>query len=393
MPDTLALLRDKLTNDPSRANDSFSEDINDANEVLLDPFSSDGEKETAMREWLKGFSAQPCVFGKIAGGKGGLDFCFITSKDITQADEHVADKIGSARRFWKQRAFVGMPKHGFMLVVCDKAIATAMPDESLYAFALHLQKLAGWSSKPESRNNDLVQEWLYLRHPVDGRIAKFTFSVDFFASAADKRWWHDHRVPGGMAFTANSLGHMARHQEWYDHRTERVEWALRTAMNTIASAATEHPHCPATYLFDLKDGKPVRDFNWPGPNPLPPAKKFEGKDCGSYGGYLHTDHAIRAEFFRPDPSPLYQADPYLMDFTYIFDTAEIDNLLFMVGEEVTQQEVEADIGPIGDLLTISAGPAPFVGVRPEVAARRIEDSLSRLRSRAISEEDIERLLD
>jgi hypothetical protein len=392
MLDTLASLRDNLNADNSRADRPFSDDIVDANEVLLDPFSSDAEKEAAMKEWLKGFSAQPCVFGKIAGSKGGMDFCFITSKDIAESDASVAAKIADARRFWKQRAFVGMPKHGFMLVVCDRSVAFAEPDEALRRFALHLQKLAGWPAMPESRNNDLVQEWVYLRNPHDGPILKFTFSVDFFAAAADRKWWHDHRVPGGIAFTANSLGHMARHQEWYDRRGERVEWALRTAMNTINSAATGHPHCPATYLLDLKDGKPIREFNWAGSNPLPPAKNFEGKDCGSYGGYLHTDHAIRVEFFRSDACPMHHTDPYLMDFTYIFDTAEFDNLTFMVGEEVTQKDVEADIGPIGDLQTISAGPMVVTGSRPEIAAHRIDDALGRLRARAMSEEDIERLL-
>jgi hypothetical protein len=393
MPDTLASLRDQLTPDLERAEKPFSDDIADANEVLLDPFSSDAEKEGAMREWLKGYSAQPCVFGKIAGSKGGMDFCFIRSEDINASDERVIEKIAAARRFWKQRAFVGMPKHGFMVIVCDKDVAFAAADEALYRFSLRVQKLARWPAAPESRNNDLVQEQLYLTNPHDGKIVRFTFSVDYFASAADQRWWHDHRVPGGIAFTANSLGHMARHQQWYDKRGERVEWALRTAMNTIDSAATEHPYCPATYLLDLQGGKPVREFNWNGSNPMPPAKNFEGKDCGSYGGYLHTDHAIRAEFFRPDACPMHHANPYLMDFTYIFDTAEADHLTFMVGEEVSREEVEAAIGPIGDTETISAGPSTLTGARPAVAAQRIGDAIERLRSKAMSDDEIERLLD
>ena len=228
----------------------------------------------------------------------------------------------------------------------------------------------------------------------DERIVKFTFSVDFFAAAADQRWWHDHRAPGGIAFTANSLGHMARHQEWYDNRSERVEWALRTAMNTIDSAATEPPFCPATYLLDLKDGKPEQDFTWTGSNPLPPAKSLEGKDCGSYGGYLHTDHAIRAEFFRPDACPMHYHEPYLMDFTYIFDTAATDNLQFMVGQDVSQADVEADLGQVGDMQTIAADTATEPVVRrPAEAAYRINSALDRLRSRAMSDAEIERLLD
>ena len=89
-------------------------------------------------------------------------------------------------------------------------------------------------------DNEIVDEWLYLRHPKTNNLVKFVFSIDFFATAGDRRWWHDHRIPGGIAFTANSLGHMAKREEWYGHRTDRTEWALRTAMNTIAEAATKN---------------------------------------------------------------------------------------------------------------------------------------------------------
>lgn len=393
MSNDLQTLRGQLLTDPWRVDHPFPVDINDANDVLLDLFSSDSEKEVAIREWLKDHEAQPCVFGKIAGSKAGMDFCFITARDIDTSDEHVAAKIAAARRFWKQRAFSALPKHGFMLVICDTAVANAVPDERLYRFSLLVQRLAGWEAKPESRSNDLVQESVFLRNPNTGKAAKFTFSVDYFASAADQRWWHDHRTPGGLAFTANSLGHMAKYQQWYGKMGERTEWALRTAMNTINSAATDHPYCPATYLLELKDGKPAREFTWNGPKPLPPAKSYEGKDCGSYAGYLHTDHAIRSEFFQPDPCPMHYKDPYLMDFTYIFDTSEADNLTFMVGEDANSEEVEAELGPLGDLHAVAAvGPAG-PGPRPVVAGDRINNALNRLRSRAMSEEEIDRLLE
>jgi hypothetical protein len=55
-----------------------------------------------------------------------------------------------------------------------------------------------------------------------------------------------------MAFTANSLGHMARYQEWYGEKEERTEWALRTAMNTIASVS------PSETLMTLPVNSPAR---------------------------------------------------------------------------------------------------------------------------------------
>ena len=85
----------------------------------------------------------------------------------------------------EQRALRGEPRHGFMLVVCDPKVCKANPDQMLYQFALHLQRLAGWRTQPESRGNDIVYEWLYLRDPKTTEIVKFTFSVDFFAAAGD----------------------------------------------------------------------------------------------------------------------------------------------------------------------------------------------------------------
>jgi hypothetical protein len=260
VPESLSSLRSGLTADPTRQLQGFSEDIEKAHRVLHNPLAQDYERQRAMELWLFGRDTQPCVFGKIAARQQKMHFCFITAADIGNSDNHVRDKIASARSLWKRRAASGIPEHGFMLVVCDKDVAYAKANEDLKKFAEHLQCLVGWRCREGERGNDISDEWLYLRHPETKEIIKFTFSVDFFASAGDSGWWHDHRVPGGIAFTANSLGHMAKYLEWYEKKDLRIEWALRNAMNTIDSAAKEHPHRPATYLIDLENGEPVSNY-------------------------------------------------------------------------------------------------------------------------------------
>src|SRR5262249_52483422 len=145
-----------------------------------------------------------------------MHYCFLGPRDLVRSDDYIRSKIADARKLWKYRALDGIPEHGFMLSICDRRVAYAQPDEALLEFALHVQRLAGWQGRLDCRGNEIVDEWVYLRHPSTEDVVKFTFSVDFFASAADGKWWHDHRVPGGIAFTANSLGHMARWMEWYD---------------------------------------------------------------------------------------------------------------------------------------------------------------------------------
>jgi hypothetical protein len=189
LPATLADYRRLLAPDQwrQRKENKFSDDIATVNEVLHDPFASDPQRSDVLESWLSGRENQPCLFGRIAAKKDGISFCFLTTEDILSSDEHIRAKIAAKRRLWKQRALRGEPRHGFMLVVCDPKVCKANPDQMLYQFALHLQRLAGWPSKPECRGNDIVFEWLYLRNSKTGDIAKFTFSVDFFAAAGDRR--------------------------------------------------------------------------------------------------------------------------------------------------------------------------------------------------------------
>ena len=94
----------------------------------------------------------------------------------------------------------------------------------------------------------------------------FRFNLDFFAAAADGMWWHDHRFPGGIAFTANATGHMRAFMDWYrEPGRDHGAWAVTQAMMTIARS---HPTKPieesdktektaraegrVTWLLDLK---------------------------------------------------------------------------------------------------------------------------------------------
>ena len=86
------------------------------------------------------------------------------------------------------------------------------------------------------KGNSITSDYLYLKNPVDGAFVGFRFNADFFACAGDGRWWRDHRFPGGIAFTANSTGHMIATREWYESKSESRSWALKQAMFTIANA-------------------------------------------------------------------------------------------------------------------------------------------------------------
>jgi hypothetical protein len=212
-----------------------------------------------------------------------------------------------------------------------------------------------------------------MKNPQDELFYGFQFNVDFFAAAGDQRWWHDHRIPGGIAFTANSTGHMKAYRDWYeDPGSEHGEWALKQAMITIAqshptkagdSGAKPDPghEGRVTWLRDLDaKGRPLI-AQIPCPLRNVPTK-LEGKDWTRYEGLLHTDHAIREEFFADRDEPLTAPSPYIMDFTYLYDRSQEDYVNFTAGLCTLEEEVYAETG------------------RPETWATRAEDTFGELRT-------------
>lgn len=395
---TLAELYKLLKPDPWRSDpaNAFTEEMEVANRVLNHPFANPTQRREALEAWLQ--KHQPCIFGRIAAAKGSMHFCFLTIDDLLDGDDAVRVKIGESKKLWKQRALRGQARHGFMLVLCDRRVALANPDENLYRLSLHLQELAGWVGAAHIRGNAVADEWLYLQHPTTKEVVKFVFSVDFFAAAGDRRWWHDHRVPGGVAFTANSLGHMAKQQEWFLDQEDRIEWALRTAMNTIDTAAKKDssgraiPYGPATYLRKPAKGVPLKPFRWTKATKPVDSARLQEYDPGNYEGYLHTDHAVRVEFFLADVAPAHREEPYAMEFSYIFDTGNADHQKFVAGVGATPEEVEAELGKVEDLQFAAAAGSGTKPASSEAIPDQIEDALKKCRAWKMTPEELEGLL-
>jgi hypothetical protein len=358
MTDTYCLKRlfRRLKPDVWRSRTPFSEDMSTAQDVLFHTRATDGQKAEALSLWLQ--HHQPCLFGRIAAATGMLHYCVLNEEDLRESDQHVAEKIQHERLAWKQRSLrpdpgFSQPAHGFVLAVASSTVALATPDENLYQFACKIRDLWGC---PSSEENSGMMHWetLFLQNPQDSSYVRFTFGVDFFASQGDHRWWHDHRVPGGLAFTANSVGHMQRYREWYKGSKNQREWVLQTAMGTIHLSA-HTPHGKATWLRPLSGGRPViADIQCPFANPDKLKPELKGMDWTRYGGHLHTDHSIRKEFFseKPGKTPDLTNSEWLQDFTYLYDGRKKDHVRFMVGQIVSYDEVVVELGTLEDIQRI-----------------------------------------
>ncbi len=239
--ESLLSLHDKLREDRWRARHAFSKDMQQATKPMLKPFVYDHEVAEVLRLWC--MKRQPCQFGRAAANRGQIHFCVLRERDLADGDDAIKEKIATARQHWKQRALsdTQTPPHSFTLVFATDGLMLAAPDENLRRFADRLLELAGWGPDRQAKRgeNPISSDFLYLQNPVDDAYYGFQFNIDFFAAAGDKRWWHDHRLPGGIGFTANSTGHMKTFLDWYTEKgCDHGEWALKQAMITVAQA---HP--------------------------------------------------------------------------------------------------------------------------------------------------------
>jgi hypothetical protein len=367
-------LYSKLAEDKWRTQTPFSADIQKVHEVVFHPFRSDAQREEAYLLWLQ--RNQPCMFGRIVASKQRIHFCFLDEEDFTKSDQEIGEHIQRDRIAWKQRSLrpfpeLSNPAHAFLLVALTPRIAFAAPDVALRQFSEELLKVWGLQQSDEPSGR-MTWESLYLQHPKDLTYVRFQFSIGFFMAQGDGRWWHDHRIPGGLAFTANSTGHMRRFREWYEGLPGQEEWVLNTTMLTI-DAAADTPYGKATWLRPLINGKPlVSGLQCPFSDISKLKAELQGKDWTRYGGHLHTDHAVRDEFFWSEPEKVADITKteYLLDFTYLFDPRQQDFGRFIQGQYVSQNEVFDDIGNPEDYNKI-------VGKRPKPQSRSVDEVDSR----------------
>jgi hypothetical protein len=371
---TVVELFSRLSGDAWRIDHPFSNDILQANALLHNTAATEEEMGECLELWCQ--HLQPCQFGKAAANQGRIHFCFLREEAVSGwSDEEIAEWVGEEKRLWKQRAAFDFQRaaHSFVIVISSPRVALAAPDQHLRAFSARILELAGWGPNRRGvrRRNTITSDYLYLRNPADGCFYGFQFNADFFACAGDNRWWHDHRFPGGVAFTANSTGHMMRFREWYEGKDHAESWALTQAMLTIRNAApTQAPELSeaqnegrVTWLLPLNESGTPMAGNVRCPLAKVPTT-LNGKDWTRYEGLLHTDHAVREEFFTDRNFAPTRKKSYLMDFTYLYDQTQADFKEFSRGRLFTEAEVYSEIGRPEDWTHRSD---------PKITARRSAD--------------------
>jgi hypothetical protein len=136
-----------------------------------------------------------------------ISYCILTDADLDGSDEDIAKKIETAHLKWTGEASHG-GKSAFILLAASKRIAFAEPSAQLMEFA---RTLCSFLLLNDVQPDHAYLDELFLELPTPERQTwRWDVGVNYFAANGDKRWWQDHRIPGGIAFSLNSVGHMVR---------------------------------------------------------------------------------------------------------------------------------------------------------------------------------------
>jgi hypothetical protein len=319
-----------LEADPWRQASPYSSDIADATVRLLAADRSAAER--LLCEWLA--KNQPCLFGRIAARLGLLSFCILTEGDISAGDEHVRQTIQGSRLRWRALAYRG-DKSGFVIIVLANRIAAAAPNDRLRQFAVRLVELYLLADVTPDR---IYMDEIFLEiEKRDRQTWRWDCGVNFFGTQADGRWWHDHRVPGGVALSVNSVGHMVKSGHLKDlsilepsfrpHAVTTLAKALELAMRTISLAATTSSG-RATELLPVSAEAANR---CPVSQTSLPAGLADKNPC-EYAGWYHTDITIPSIYFRPDAERPRDASSFRLDFTYLFDDSVANPAFVTMGD-------------------------------------------------------------
>jgi hypothetical protein len=196
----------RLQPDPWRRDHRpFAPDIARCHAALFDNSRSRQEKADALAAWLA--ESQPCLFGQMEARQRRLAFCILTENDLEASDQDIRRWVVQAQTEWRRQALEGKSP-GFLIVAVSPAIAFARPGRELRELALRLcESYLGIADLDAILHDSLILE-IGQGEAVERRTWKV--GVNYFSAQGDGRWWHDHRIPGGLAFSMNSVGHMAR---------------------------------------------------------------------------------------------------------------------------------------------------------------------------------------
>jgi hypothetical protein len=306
----------QLEADERRRVDGFSPDLDAYHRKLFAPGVSRLDMASHINEWLLK-SRHPCQFARIAAGRSRHRYCILLERDLDRGDSEISSIIQTARQNWKSDALLGKTS-SLIVALLSERVAYARSDLKLRTLAEHLcRRVSGMAVTDVMLADEVaVQSALGVR--------RWQAGISYFASQADGRWWHDHRFPGGMAFSINSIGHMAALRTQLGPREiheSLTQWALPRAMRTIKTASRRGMlRCTWLRLRSADDSESHVDFIDPTRRVTLLGSVARFSAC-SYEGVYHTDYTLPASYFEEVLQP---ERTFSLSFSYLHAPSDAD---------------------------------------------------------------------
>lgn len=117
---TAGELFSRLSGDTWRIRHPFTDELLQANALLHNTSATEEEMAECAALWCQ--HKQPCQFGRVAGSRARIHFCFLREQALASwTDEEIAEKIAEERQLWKQRAAFDPQRgaHSLIIVVAS----------------------------------------------------------------------------------------------------------------------------------------------------------------------------------------------------------------------------------------------------------------------------------
>src|SRR4051794_12541961 len=176
----IADIIEELPQDPWRASNPFSTDIQTCHDVLFRSGSSRAAMAQVLDDWLG--AEQPCLFGRMEARQHRLAYCLLTENDLEHGDGHVRARIQEDRDIWRRSARRG-ESHGFIIVAVSRRIAHATIGPDLLKLARHLCDLyLGRDELDQILLDDLLLE---IQTPAAPEYRAWRVGVNYFSAQGD----------------------------------------------------------------------------------------------------------------------------------------------------------------------------------------------------------------
>lgn len=317
----------RLEPDPWRQQTGFSAEVEAANHALFASTASDEVRMDVLNGWIR--KHQPCLFGRMAAALKSLAYCVLSETDLRESDQFIRDKIQRMRLKWTHDGYDGK-KSGFILLAVSPMIANARPGPAMLDLA---RRLCFLYLETEIATDTIHLDQIYLQKPGSRMTTwRWYAGVNYFCAQGDGRWWNDHRIPGGMAFSVNSVGHLVKSgqianamraldeitgapaEPYPETNVDSLDKALELAMRTIAMASNAVSG-KATELLPMPDDP--NSLSVP-QCPVKLSPLVADKNYCEYQGRYHTDYTLPSEYFLPDIERPDHVGVHTLDLTYLF---------------------------------------------------------------------------